>query len=116
MGISSRVLAVFESIGHIGQSRRNQVDRGRVHVIKEQRAHARQVHGQAARNFAMPRGVSLATLPRASVELATFVTRERDCRSSTRRVIRLAESPVALARSLIRSSRLGASDKCMSVV
>jgi hypothetical protein len=64
----------------------------------------------------MPRGVNLATLPRASVELATFVTRERAWRSSTSRVIRLADSPVTLARLLILSSRLGASERCMIVV
>ena len=64
----------------------------------------------------MPRGVSLATLPRASEELAVLVTRPRDWRSSTRRVIRLADRSVALARSAIRSSRLGASERCMIVV
>ena len=79
------------------------------------RTHAR-CTGHAALNFAIPLGVSLATLPRASVELATFVTRERNWRSSTRRVIRLGESPVALAKSFIRSSRLGASERCMIVV
>jgi len=40
----------------------------------------------------MPRGVSRATLPRASEELATFVTKPRDRRSSTSRVVRLAET------------------------
>ena len=64
----------------------------------------------------MPRGVSLATFPRASEELAVFVTKPRDWRSSTRRVIRLADKSVALARSAIRNSRLGASERCMIVV
>jgi len=45
-----------------------------------------------------------------------FVTRPRAWRSSTRRVIRLADKSVALARSAIRNSRLGASERCMIVV
>ena len=69
--------------------------------------------GHAALSFAIPVGINLATLPRASVELATFEISERDWRWSTRRVVRLAESPAALAKSLILSSRLGASERCM---
>ena len=72
--------------------------------------------GHADFSLAMPWGLSLATLPRASEALAVFVTRPRDWRSSTRRVIRLADKSVAVARSAIRSSRLGASDRCMIVV
>ena len=49
----------------------------------------------------MPRGVSFATLPLASDELLIFDTRPRDLRSSTKRVVRLAEKSVALARSAI---------------
>src|ERR1700728_723872 len=64
----------------------------------------------------MPRGVSLATFPRASEELAVLVTRPRDWRSSTRRVIRLADKSVAFAKSAMRNSRFGASERCMIVV
>src|SRR5450432_3520849 len=72
--------------------------------------------GHAAFSFANPDGVSFAILPRPSSALARFVTNSRDCRSSTRRVIRLAESAVAFARSVIRNSRPGASDKHINVL
>jgi hypothetical protein len=44
------------------------------------------------------------------------MTSSRDCRSSTRRVIRLADIAVAFARSAIRNSRPGASDKHINVL
>jgi hypothetical protein len=65
---------------------------------------------------ASPAGVSLATLACPSSELVRLVTRPRIWRSSTSRVMRLADSPEALARSVIRSSRPGASDRHISVV
>ena len=49
--------------------------------------------------------VSLCCLAHRST--STFFTRERDWRSSTTRVVRLADTPAALARSLILSSAIG---------
>ena len=62
------------------------------------------------------RGASLAMLLRPSAELPRLVTKPRDWRSPTSRVVLLADSPVASARSAIRSSRLDASERCMSIV
>ncbi len=66
--------------------------------------------------MAIPGAVSFAMLLRPSAVLLRLVTKPRDCRSCTRRVVLLADSPVASARSAIRSSRFGASDRCMSIV
>jgi hypothetical protein len=63
-----------------------------------------------------PSAVSFATLPRPSAELGRLATKPRDWRSATRRVIRLGDNAVAFARSAIRNSRLGASDRLISVM
>lgn len=58
----------------------------------------------------------MATLPRASDELVCFETRPRVWRLSTKRVVRLADRPVAFARSAILNWRFGDSERCMIVV
>ena len=66
-------------------------------------------------SFAVPARVSFATFPRPSAGLGRLVTSPRGCRSATRRLMRLVDRAVELARSAMRVPRLGASERHVKV-
>ncbi len=70
--------AILKAAGHSGQRVRDLRNGRGIDVIEEPVAYAGQVHRPGGLQLGHAPGVSLATLPRTSEELATFVTKPRD--------------------------------------
>ena len=108
--------SVVEVDGHLGQGFRHSLNGRRVDAIEEAMPNAGQVDRPCRLQFGHTPRSQPGYVPPCVGGAGRLRHEATDWRSSTSRVIRLADKSVALARSAIRNSRLGASERIMIVV